>query len=501
MSALTSVRPLIAPCVGAGSCRPLVALLLILAAPLPGADLLDLIGKDPSLESNLRTLCDEIGPRPSAGPAMRRAVSWALEAFEAAGADSAHTESFTMPLSWAEGDTRVEVLAPARFAVDAAATALSAATRRRGVRAEVIDAGRGDKGQVKRLGRKARGKVILVELQEATTFHGLGVTQRNAIYSIREAAEVGAAAVLFASTRANRVLFRHIHSVNGSLDPLPSAVVAREDALRIARLIEAGERVEVELQLPNRIGGPVEGQNVVAEIRGSDKADEVVILGAHLDSWDLGSGCLDNGVNVALVLETARAVAALAQRPARTIRFVLFSGEEQGLWGSRAYVERHRDELDDIVAVVVHDMGQGKIEGYSLGGRAELEEPLRRAMESLDGDEAKRHTKEAFFGSDHFDFLLEGVPALVAMQDTSDYVLPYHSEVDTYDKVSLYQVRQRTRVAAATVWGLANLPERFGSRLSRDEISKLLDRTSLDDQMEFLDLLDEWESGKRGRRP
>ncbi len=479
--------------------RPyLLALLLVVR--LPAADLLNLVGDGPSLETNIRTLCDEIGPRLSASPAMRRAAEWGVEAFKTAGADAAHIEYFNLPRTWQEGDTRINVTAPAHFEVDAAATAWSPPTRRK-IHGEVLDAGRGKPGQVKSLGEKARGKIILVELEEATTFYGLGVTQRNAIYSIRDGAQVGAAAVLFASTRANRVLFRHIHSVNGTLDPLPSAVVAREDALRIARLIEAGEKVEVEMRLPNRIGGAAESYNVVAEIRGSEKPEEVVILGAHLDSWDLGSGCLDNGVNVGLVIETARAVAALGERPKRTIRFILFSGEEQGLWGSRAYVEQHRTELDDIVAVVVHDMGQGKIEGYSLGGRPELEKPLQEAMSSLDSGEASHHTTEAFFGSDHFDFMLEGLPALVAMQDTTDYVLPYHSELDTYDKVNLSQVRQRTRVAAATVWGIANLPERFGTRLNHDDVAKLLERTSLKDQMKFLDLWDEWEKGERGRQP
>src|SRR5690606_23909021 len=133
------------------------------------------------------------------------------------------------------------------------------------------------------------------------------------------------------STRPDRLLYRHVHSVNGEIDPLPSAVVSREDGLRIARLLEADHTVRARLSLPNQIETNVEDHNVVAEIRGSDKPEEIVLLGAHFDSWDMGTGCLDNGVNVTLALEVARAILRAGVRPRRTIRFVLFSGEEVGL--------------------------------------------------------------------------------------------------------------------------------------------------------------------------
>jgi Zn-dependent M28 family amino/carboxypeptidase len=253
------------------------------------------------------------------------------------------------------------------------------------------------------------------------------------------------------------------------------------------------------LALPNEIGGPVKSRNVIAEIKGSNRPEEIVLLGAHLDSWDMGSGCLDNAVNAVLVLEAARAILDSADRPRRTIRFALFSGEEAGLFGSLAYVQTHRNELDRFSAVLVHDMGLGKISGYAVNGRPELEEPLREAMTAL-GSRASDHTTEAFFGSDHFDFLLEGVPALVAMQDTSDYTATYHSAADTFDKVRIPELRDRAQIAALTVLGIANLPEKLGKRLSREEVGYLLDDTGIDDQMKFLRLWDQWESGERGRQ-
>ena len=119
-------------------------------------------------------------------------------------------------------------------------------------------------------------------------------------------------------------------------------LVAREDAGRMARLLASGQKLYADLSIPNRVGGPITAANVVAELRGSEKPDEFVILGAHLDSWDLGTGALDNGCNAALVVDALRAIKASGVRPRRTIRFILFSGEEEGLVGSHAYAIAHR---------------------------------------------------------------------------------------------------------------------------------------------------------------
>ena len=431
-------------------------------------------------------------------PQMDAAVEWAAERFREIGVDSVATEEFEVPLSWREGATRIEVVSPAVFDVQAAATAWSPPTPEGGIEAEVLDAGGGSAGRIHRIGEKARGKILLVRLDEVSSFLDLGIEQRNAIHAIREAGEVGAAAVVFASTRPNRLLYRHIHTVSAELDPVPSAILAREDALRIGRLLDSDNEVRMKIDLPNEIGGPVKAHNVIGEIEGSEIPEEIVLLGAHLDSWDMGTGCLDNAVNAVLVSEAARAIADSPERPRRTIRFALFSGEEAGLFGSLAYVRRHREELDRFSAVVVHDMGLGKISGYAVNGRAELEEPLREAMGPL-GSRASNHTSETFFGSDHFDFLLEGVPALVAMQDTDDYTATYHSEADTFDKVRIPELRDRAQVAALTVLGIANLPEKLGKRLSREDVGYLLEDTGVDDQMKFLRLWEQWESGERGR--
>ena len=432
-------------------------------------------------------------------PNMRRAVDWAVEAFRAAGVDQVGTENFTMPSSWREGATEIAVTAPLSFSVRGASSAWSPATGAEGIEAQVLDGGSGSEGRIRRMGKKARGKILLIRSEQVLTFLDLANEQRDATIASREAAEVGAAALLFTSTRANGLLYRHINSINGKLDPLPSALIGREDGLRILRLLEADKEVRMRLSMPNQIGGPFQASNVVAEIRGREKPGEFVILGGHLDSWDLGTGCLDNGCNIALVIEVARAIAAARLRPRRSIRFILFNGEEQGLFGSRGYVEAHRAELDSIATVMIHDMGVGKIRGYSLGGRHGLKEGLAGAMKPIEDRGANEHTIDAFFGTDHFDFLLEGIPALVAVQDTSQYVPVYHSSADTFDKVSIRDLHDRTSIAAVTAYNIADRPERIGKRFSRKEVERLLEDTRLDDQLKFLDLWDEWKDGRRGR--
>src|SRR5262249_4053120 len=136
-------------------------------------------------------------------------------------------------------------------------------------------------------------------------------------------------------------------------------------------------QVRARFYMPNKIGGPLEQENVVAEMRGREKPDEVGILGAHLDSWGLGTGALVNGCTAAVVIAAARAIKAPGLVPRRTIRFILFSGEEQGTIGSYAYVKAHRAEMDKIRAVIIYDTGSGRVTGYSLGGRKDIEAGVR----------------------------------------------------------------------------------------------------------------------------
>lgn len=457
------------------------------------------LGPSP-LGETLRVLCDEIGGRPTGSRALERAVAWALENFRKAGVEEVHTEKYSIPQSWEEGATRVEVTAPAEFAVRAVSVAWAPATPEGGIEARVFDAGEGSASEFLKLGEAVKGAILLVHTRPMQTLDDLFAEYIKAPAIINEAVKAQAAALVFMSTRPKDLLYRHTNSQFGRIDRLPMAIIAREDALRVARLIESGRPVTMRLSLPNKIGGPFESENVIAEIRGAEKPDEVVILGAHLDSWELGTGALDNGCNAAMVIDVARAIRAAKLRPRRTLRFILFTGEEQGLLGSKAYVHRHRDEMDRVAATVIFDEGVGRVSGYSLGGRKDIESAMAEVLKPVKSWGANAHTADAFIGTDNFDFLLEGVPTLVANQDPMEYLPNYHAASDTLDKVDLRDLKIQEAYAAVTIYGIAEREGRIGPRQSRAEVEGLLTETQVDQQMKLFDLWNEWDSEKRGRR-
>ena len=508
--AYSVLQRLCGPACGTFTCllpfrHPIRALLLAslaaeLAVPAVVGQVETSVRTSRGLEADLRTLCDSIGARMAGTAAMQDALQWGLRSFREAGLQNARLEPVPIPLAWREGETRVEVTQPRPIRLRAAASAFSPSVRE-SIEGELALAGGSQRGTVLQAGESVRGKIVLVELQEATSLDSLGLSQRDSMVAVREAAEVGALAVLIVSTRPRQLLYRHVNNLSAELDPLPSALVAREDGLRLARLLEQGERVRVRLEMPNQIGPSFETANVVAEIPGDGLPDEFVLLGAHLDSWDMGTGCLDNAVNVALVLHVARAIAATGARPQRTLRFVLFGGEEFGLFGSLAYVDSHRAELDRHVATIVHDMGGGPLSGYSTGGRRDLLRQVERLLGGAEEPGRFRHTAKPYFMSDNFTFMLQGVPSLFAVQETSDYYSSYHSEADTFDKVDIDSVRSSAVVAARTLVGIAQESERIAERWSAAEVSSWLRGQGLIRHLRFLGVWDEWRPQRDGAAP
>lgn len=458
------------------------------------------LGASP-LRDNLRYLTDVIGGRITGSHAAVLAVAWGLEAFRQAGAEDVHTEKFTVPVGWSEGQTRLEILSPESFSVRLVSKGLSPPTPVGGITADEVDVGEGDDAGFARAGASAKGAILLVHSALLITWEDLN-NEYNVNHAIlSRAVKAGAAAVLWMSTRSNLLLYRHNLSVAGELEPLPQAIVAREDAERMARFLAAGQKVRVRLDMPNHVSGPVESQNVVAEIRGRENPEEFVLLGAHLDSWDLGTGALDNGCNAALVVDAARIIRAMGTAPRRSIRLVLFTGEEEGMLGSWAYARAHRAELDHMIAAVIFDAGTGAATGYSLSGRQDILATVNQVLEPLKSLAAKNFTSDADSGTDNLDFLLEGVPTLVANQEPANYMLNYHAASDTYDKVDFANLKRNVAIAAITVFALADGPGRIGPRQSRAEIEQLMKTTGLDSDLKNQGMWPLWEKGERGRQP
>lgn len=452
-----------------------------------------------SLEENLRVLTDEIGGRVTGSPAAEKAVDWAVDAFRQAGVDEVLTENFTLPAGWAEGRTRLTVLSPEAFPVRLVSMGWSPATPTGGLTANVVDVGSGGEADFKRAGDSAKGAILLVHTDELRTWDDLFNEYLYGPAVEQRAMDAGAAAILWMSTRPYLLLYRHIFSMDGTIDRLPQAIVAREDAERIARFIAADKPVQVNLEMPNKISGQTASENVVAEIRGSEKPNEFVILAAHLDSWELGTGALDDGCNAALVIDAARAIRASGSIPKRSIRFVLFTGEEQGMLGSWAYAQAHRAELGKMDAAIVFDAGDGKVTGYLLSGRKDMLAAVDQALMPLAALGPLKNTTDAEIGTDNFDFLLEGVPTLVANQKPDDYMMNYHATSDTFDKVDFAQLKKNEAIAAVTAYAIADRQERIGIRQTRPQIEQLLRETGMDKQMKLMGLWNMWAEGKRGR--
>ncbi|HVB97872.1 MAG TPA: M28 family peptidase [Candidatus Dormibacteraeota bacterium] len=237
--------------------------------------------------------------------------------------------------------------------------------------------------------------------------------------------------------------------------------------------------------------GSFETKNVVAVIRGRTQAKGFVIMGAGLETGHSSAIPLGSACNAALVVEAARAIHTAGTRPFRSIRFILFGGGQQGMAGSRAYARAHLSELDHADAVVIYDAGDGPVAGYDLDGRRSLEAPLRKAL-----------APAAPFGPGHdsytpdlenaaLGFLLEGVPTIVATPHGGSFSLP---------ALDLAALKRHVALAALTAYGIADLPERLGTRLTRTQTEQLLRRTGLENKMKMAGLWPEWKQGPSGRR-
>jgi hypothetical protein len=465
------------------------------------AKLMPLILGDSPMPENLRRLTDEIGGRVSGSPEMARAVQWGIAGFRAAGVE-VHTEKYTLPATWSEGQSRLELFGPVKFPIRLVSEGWAPATPPGGIETNVIDVGDGTEDDFAKATIPLKGAIILVHTDVIVTLDDIYNEWAKPPAIIERAVRAGVSAILWMGARERMLLYRETNSIGGEIDKIPQAILAREDALRLARTIALYPgKVRVHLDLPNKIGGPVEQENVVGEIRGYDKPDESVILGAHLDSWELGTGALDNGCNAAMVVEAARAIKATGLLPRRSIRFVLFSGEELGMLGSHEYVNAHRAELDKIRAMITSDLGSGRFTGYSLEGRRDTEAAMREILRPLESWNVNHHSYDADMGSDQFDFFIEGVPTFAANQESANYVANYHTAADTLDKVDLRNLKLNTVVAALTAWGVADRAEPISKRLTHAEIELQLKKTGLDNQLKVFGLWDTWQSGQLGRKP
>jgi carboxypeptidase Q len=470
----------------------------------PSALVAALISATP-LAADLEELTDSIGGRPTGSAANLAAVEWGLRKFREAGID-VRKEAFTMPARWDERAASAVVTVstpgstalPVTFAPRVASMPFSTGTSATGLTAPLVDGGSGTEADFARLGDTARGAFVLVETEELTDIDGLFREYVKAQQTEARAFPRGVAGVVYVSSRPHGLLYRH----NASLGPAnrhPMMIMEREEALRALRLIRLGRRAQLTATLDIERGGPFDSYNVVGEIRGGERPNQIVLISAHLDSWGLGTGANDNGCNVALVIDIARQMKRLGLQPKRTIRFALFNGEEQGMLGSWGYTRTHDAELDGHVLASSYDIGSGRINGFFTGGRPDVVKELEHALPRVAGLGPFETIDAPIVGTDNYDFMMQGIPNLVANQEPATYGINYHARSDTFDKVDLRQLRINAAIAAAVTWAFADSDVKL-PRQSHAEIDRLVKDTDLSDQMKSMGMWDDWASGVRGRK-
>jgi hypothetical protein len=410
-------------------------------------------------------LIDTIGGRLSGTPIGTRAEAWAASWLRSLGADSVWYEIVHMP-TWRRGTAQVQVVAPAAVRHHKlAATAYGYSPAITADSLPLIDIGRGAAPALEALGPEAQRAVLLTDVVSPEV--------------VATATEVGAAALLRVSLQPGRLPQARVAPTPERPAPLPILALSREDGLWLRRLLAAGPlTLRLQVQAETRQGTAA---NVVAEWWGSDRSvsGEVVLLGAHLDAWDLGAGALDNGTGVLAVMTAARAIAAATTRPRRTVRVVLFAGEELGLIGSREYANVHAERLADIVAMMNLDM-VGAPQGYGATGHAEADTLFARlaaepALRDLGLTANVDHGGGP--GSDHQYFLLAGVPTIYVRSTLpEDAPRWYHNAGDTFDKIDLEAVQASGAAAAVAVWALADHPGRPLRHLTPEQTRDLIAR-------------------------
>lgn len=452
---------------------------------------------DTPIEEDLRELCDEIGGRASGTTANLRSVEWGVATFTEAGVPVV-TEQFMMPALWLEKSARAAVTGDLTFQARIAAMPYSAGTDAEGITAELVNVGAGSSEDFVWAGPHIKDKFILVETEELSDINGLFKEYADAAAIEERAYTAGVRGIVYMGSRKDILLYRH-NASRGIRNSLPMVSMARVDAQRCARALRAGESLSLTLMLDIDSAGPYPLDNVLGEIPGGDRKDEVVIIGAHLDSWDLGTGANDNGCNVAMMIDLARQMKRLGIVPRRTIRFALWNGEEQGLYGSMGYTQRHSAEMDKHVMAMSIDIGSGRINGFFTGGRPEVYAMTQKVLEPIKGLGPFTNVDVPIVGTDNFDFMMHGVGNLVANHEPQVYGPTYHAASDTYDKVDLQSLKINSAIVAAVTLGFANADQIPYGRQSREEINRLVSSTDLEEQMRMFGIWDQWEEGKRGR--
>ncbi len=412
----------------------------------------------------VRSLTDEVGPRLSGSPGNKAAVEWAMRVLAERGFANVAAEPVTVP-HWERGEESGAVVAPVYQPLHLTALGGSIGTAPGGVEAEVIEV-----DSLESLGQlapgAAAGKIVFYNIPMARSRDGRGygkAVPARGVGAMRAAA-LGAVGAVIRSVGTDHNRLPHTgamrHDEKGP--KVPAAALSVPDAELLHRLIERHKSVRLRLTLGSRWLADAQSANVVAEIPGAVKPEEIVLLGAHLDSWDLGTGAIDDGAGVGVVIYAAQLVGSLPRRPQRTIRVVLFANEENGLAGAQAYARKHQAEADKHVAALEADSGTGRAYGLRYLGEPQARQRLAAIAVALQPLGVEPLPDDAHGGADLGPLRALGVPMVDVAQDVSTYFDYHHTANDTFDKIDPESLAQVSAAFALLAQGIADSDGDFG---------------------------------------
>ena len=449
--------------------------------------------------SDLQELSDDIGARLTASPSAARAVEWGMAKMRAMGLENVHAEHWQISHGWTRGVATAEMTAPLQRALMVDSMGWTGSTRGT-VEADVVPVNTYQLDEeMKDNASKWRGK-ILVTIRKGDP----PANNRNAFANfgkfLKAAHEAGAAALIGGQGGSPAAGMHLTHTGVMGFDTyyeLPIVSMVAEDQEQIVRFLDAGRNVRLRMNVQNKVtAGPADAANAVGEIRGTQNPEQIIVVGGHLDSWDLAQGTTDNGCGTVTTLGAAEAIMKSGFKPKRTIRFVLFTGEEQGLLGSFAYTKQHKSEIANHVATVILDNGQGAVTGLNMGGRADLLPAMRAFTDTIKSFGALKVDDEVEFGTDTGPFTLEGLPGINMAQDSPEYRYTHHSPVDTFDKVKPDLLQRDTTIVALTAFWIASRPDRLDSPWSPEQTAKMLVDKHMDEELKAFGV---WPFGDLGK--
>ena len=407
---------------------------------------------DSSAWNKLAELTDKFGPRLSGSASLESAIDWILAQMKSDGLQNVHGEPVMVP-KWVRGEESASLISPRAAKLHMLGLGRSIGTSKEGITAPVMVVNNFD--ELTSRAAEAKGKIVLFDVPFTT----YGQTVRYRGGAANAASKVGAVAALIRSVSSFSMQNPHTGAMqyDSTVKKIPAAALSVEDAMMVHRMISHGEKVVINLKMSGQTFPDAPSRNIVAEIRGSEKPDEVVVIGGHIDSWDVGQGAMDDGGGVVAAWQALKLIKTLGLHPKRTIRVVGWTNEENGSRGAEGYRDAHRGELDKHVMAMESDNGVFKPYGIGVsagqGGRAMATE-IASLLKSFGADS----TMDGGVDADTGPLNEAGVPAMSPLVEGTRYFWYHHSAADTMDKLSPREMAECVALMAVTAYVVADMP-------------------------------------------